>query len=192
MREALEATHLFVATGRQANTDDLGLDTVGLDPGKRGEIEVDDRLRTKVPGLFAAGECTGGVIGPAYVGSGNSYANCVVFGRVAGAGAAAVAAACDAGMNMLRVGGTTVYEDDTFYEACDAAGVLVEPIQGEGGIFAVDPEWLGALRKRCDEVGAVLIYDEIQVRLICIVGLETPIGCLLILLLSLDVIVWTV
>jgi fumarate reductase flavoprotein subunit len=38
-----------------------------------------------VPGLFAAGECTGGVVGDRYVGSGNSYANCAVFGRVAGA-----------------------------------------------------------------------------------------------------------
>lgn len=56
----LEATHLIVATGRRANTDDLGLDTVGLEPGKRGEIEVDDRLRTKVPGLFAAGDIRGG------------------------------------------------------------------------------------------------------------------------------------
>lgn len=46
---------------------------------------------TPIPGLFAAGECAGGVIGPAYVGSGNSYANCLVFGRVAGASAAAVA-----------------------------------------------------------------------------------------------------
>ncbi|THH09055.1 hypothetical protein EW145_g2289 [Phellinidium pouzarii] len=44
----------------------------------------------------------------------------------------------------------------------DTCGVIVEPIQGEGGIFAVDVEWLRALRKRCDQVGAVLIYDEIQ------------------------------
>ena len=41
--------------------------------------------------------------------------------------------------------------------------VIVEPIQGEGGINAADVEWLRALRKRCDEVGAVLIFDEIQV-----------------------------
>ncbi|KAI0771934.1 acetylornithine and succinylornithine aminotransferase [Trametes elegans] len=40
--------------------------------------------------------------------------------------------------------------------------VIVEPIQGEGGINVADVEWLRALRKRCDEVGAVLIYDEIQ------------------------------
>lgn len=42
-----------------------------------------------VPGLLAAGESAGGVIGPRYVGSGNSYASCVTFGRIAGASAAA-------------------------------------------------------------------------------------------------------
>ncbi|ODM16093.1 Acetylornithine aminotransferase, mitochondrial [Aspergillus cristatus] len=41
-------------------------------------------------------------------------------------------------------------------------GVIVEPIQGEGGINMATPEFLVALRKRCDEVGAVLIFDEIQ------------------------------
>lgn len=41
-------------------------------------------------------------------------------------------------------------------------GVIVEPIQGEGGINMATPEFLIALRKRCDEVGAVLIFDEIQ------------------------------
>jgi fumarate reductase flavoprotein subunit len=41
-----------------------------------------------IPGLFAAGECTGGVIGPRYIGSGNGIAQCVVFGRTAGRSAA--------------------------------------------------------------------------------------------------------
>jgi acetylornithine aminotransferase len=41
-------------------------------------------------------------------------------------------------------------------------GVIVEPIQGEGGVNVASPEFLIALRKRCDKVGAVLIYDEIQ------------------------------
>lgn len=44
-----------------------------------------------IGGLFAAGEAAGGIVGPRYVGSGNSYANCVTFGRIAGRGAAAVA-----------------------------------------------------------------------------------------------------
>ena len=35
-----------------------------------------------IPGLFTAGESVGGVVGPRYVGSGNSYANCVTFGRI--------------------------------------------------------------------------------------------------------------
>ncbi|PLB47783.1 acetylornithine and succinylornithine aminotransferase [Aspergillus steynii IBT 23096] len=41
-------------------------------------------------------------------------------------------------------------------------GVIVEPIQGEGGVNVATPEFLVALRKRCDEVGAVLVFDEIQ------------------------------
>jgi fumarate reductase flavoprotein subunit len=44
-----------------------------------------------VPGLFAAGECTGGVLGNMYVGSGNSLANCTTYGRIAGRSAAAYA-----------------------------------------------------------------------------------------------------
>ncbi|CAB4932740.1 MAG: FAD-dependent oxidoreductase [Actinobacteria bacterium] len=42
-----------------------------------------------IPGLFAAGEVAGGIVGPRYVGSGNSYGNCVTFGRIAGQEAAA-------------------------------------------------------------------------------------------------------
>lgn len=44
----------------------------------------------------------------------------------------------------------------------DVAGVIVEPIQGEGGVLPADVEWLVALRQRCTEVGAALIYDEVQ------------------------------
>ncbi|KAI4139570.1 MAG: hypothetical protein LQ340_007988 [Diploschistes diacapsis] len=41
-------------------------------------------------------------------------------------------------------------------------GVIVEPVQGEGGIHAASVGFLQALRARCSAVGAVLIYDEIQ------------------------------
>lgn len=44
----------------------------------------------------------------------------------------------------------------------DTAGVIVEPIQGEGGVNVATTEFLSALRKRCDEVGTILIFDEIQ------------------------------
>ena len=42
------------------------------------------------------------------------------------------------------------------------ACVLVEPVQGEGGIRLPQKGWLDALRKRCDETGTLLIFDEIQ------------------------------
>jgi fumarate reductase flavoprotein subunit len=41
-----------------------------------------------IPGLFAAGECTGNILGDTYIGTGNSVTNCVVFGRTAGWSAA--------------------------------------------------------------------------------------------------------
>lgn len=41
-------------------------------------------------------------------------------------------------------------------------GVIIEPIQGEGGVNVATDEFLTALAKRCREVGAVLTYDEIQ------------------------------
>lgn len=44
----------------------------------------------------------------------------------------------------------------------DTCAVIVEPIQGEGGINAAKVEWLTDLRKECDTNGAVLIFDEIQ------------------------------
>lgn len=45
----------------------------------------------------------------------------------------------------------------------NTCGVIVEPIQGEGGVYEATKEFLTALRERCNKVGAVLIYDEIQV-----------------------------
>lgn len=42
------------------------------------------------------------------------------------------------------------------------AAVVVEPIQGEGGIRPADSHWLMQLRERCNEVGALLIFDEVQ------------------------------
>ncbi|KAK9454290.1 pyridoxal phosphate-dependent transferase [Dipodascopsis uninucleata] len=44
----------------------------------------------------------------------------------------------------------------------NTCGVIIEPIQGEGGVYQADPEFMVALRKRCNEVDALLIYDEIQ------------------------------
>lgn len=43
------------------------------------------------------------------------------------------------------------------------AGVIVEPIQSEGGVNIADQEFLAALRKQCNKAQALLIYDETHV-----------------------------
>jgi len=42
------------------------------------------------------------------------------------------------------------------------AGVILETVQGDAGVRVSNPEFLKALRERCNEVGALLIFDEIQ------------------------------
>ena len=42
------------------------------------------------------------------------------------------------------------------------AGILIEPIQGEGGVRVAPPAFLRALRLLCDEHGLLLIFDEVQ------------------------------
>jgi acetylornithine/succinyldiaminopimelate/putrescine aminotransferase len=42
------------------------------------------------------------------------------------------------------------------------AAVIVEPVQGVGGAFDLGADYLAALRRRCNETGAVLIFDEVQ------------------------------
>ncbi len=59
-REGLVVSHLFVATGRKPNTDDLGLERIGLATAKDGTIEVTKRLATRVHGVWAAGDVRGG------------------------------------------------------------------------------------------------------------------------------------
>ncbi len=44
----------------------------------------------------------------------------------------------------------------------ETAGILIEPIQGEGGIRPVPPRHLKALRELCDRHGLLLVYDEVQ------------------------------
>jgi len=41
-------------------------------------------------------------------------------------------------------------------------GIILEPIQGEGGIYPADPDYLKEVRKICDEQNIVLIFDEVQ------------------------------
>ena len=45
------------------------------------------------------------------------------------------------------------------------AAVIIEPVQVEGGVLPVPPAFLQALRTMCDEAGALLVFDEVQVGL---------------------------
>lgn len=57
------------------------------------------------------------------------------------------------------------WEDETaFCELIDenTAAVILEPIQGEGGIYVLEKSFLEKVRAQCDEVGALLIFDEVQ------------------------------
>ena len=58
-RQAIDGSHLLIATGRHPNTDDLGLDRAGVTVDRHGYIAVDDTLRTNVPDIWALGECNG-------------------------------------------------------------------------------------------------------------------------------------
>src|SRR5262245_7750842 len=52
-------SHALLAVGRVPNTDDLGLDRAGVAVDRRGYVQVDDQLRTNVPGIYALGDCNG-------------------------------------------------------------------------------------------------------------------------------------
>ncbi len=52
-------SHVLLAVGRRANTDDLGLEAAGVTTDARGYVTVDDNLATNVPGIWALGDCNG-------------------------------------------------------------------------------------------------------------------------------------
>ncbi|MBX9767645.1 MAG: FAD-dependent oxidoreductase, partial [Bdellovibrionales bacterium] len=54
--ETLTGDIVLVAAGRKAFTEGLGLSNVGIQPDKRGVIQVDDHYRTNVPNIFAIGD----------------------------------------------------------------------------------------------------------------------------------------
>jgi pyruvate/2-oxoglutarate dehydrogenase complex dihydrolipoamide dehydrogenase (E3) component len=52
-------SHVLLAVGRRPNTDDLGIERAGIKLDQHGYIEVDDQLRTSIPGIWALGDCNG-------------------------------------------------------------------------------------------------------------------------------------
>jgi len=55
----INGERVLVATGRQPNTDGMGLAEAGVELLPSGAIEIDDRMRTTRPGVYAAGDATG-------------------------------------------------------------------------------------------------------------------------------------
>jgi pyruvate/2-oxoglutarate dehydrogenase complex dihydrolipoamide dehydrogenase (E3) component len=58
--KTLDATDIFVATGRKPNTDDLGLETVGVKLLPSGIVQADERLSTNIDRIWVAGDIRGG------------------------------------------------------------------------------------------------------------------------------------
>ncbi len=60
--EVLEAEKLLVSIGRSLNSGGLGLEEIGVELGQRGEIVVNERMETSVPGIYAIGDVVGGIL----------------------------------------------------------------------------------------------------------------------------------
>src|SRR5262245_52757234 len=58
--ETVRGSHLLIATGRRPNTDDLGLESTGVQLTPEGFVKVNGRLETNVPGIWALGDVKGG------------------------------------------------------------------------------------------------------------------------------------
>ena len=67
------------------------------------------------------------------------------------------------GVRFCAVGDTA--EADRLIRPEKTAAVIIEPVQAEGGVLPVPPAFLKTLRYLCDEAGALLVFDEVQVGL---------------------------
>lgn len=59
-KKTIEANYVLVTVGRRPNTDQMGLETVGVDLAERGLIKVDKQCRTSVPNIYAIGDIVSG------------------------------------------------------------------------------------------------------------------------------------
>jgi dihydrolipoamide dehydrogenase len=58
----LVAEKVLVSVGRALNSDNIGLENVGINRGNRGEILVNNKMETNIPGIYAIGDVTGGIL----------------------------------------------------------------------------------------------------------------------------------
>ncbi|MFQ5714704.1 MAG: mercury(II) reductase [Candidatus Scalinduaceae bacterium] len=57
--QIFQASHILVTTGRRPNTQELGLEKIGIKLDKAGFLKVDDRLQTNIAGIYGAGDVIG-------------------------------------------------------------------------------------------------------------------------------------
>ncbi len=60
--KTLSAEKMLVSIGRAFNSEGIGLEEVGVETGKRGEIVVNEKMETSVDGIYAIGDVTGGIL----------------------------------------------------------------------------------------------------------------------------------
>lgn len=60
--KTIEGQKMLVSIGRAVNSENLGLAEVGVKPGGRGEIPVDDRMKTNMDDIYAIGDVTGNIM----------------------------------------------------------------------------------------------------------------------------------
>lgn len=60
--DAISCDRVLLATGRVPVTDDLGLESIGLETDNRGFLQVNENFETTVRGVYAAGDCIGGAM----------------------------------------------------------------------------------------------------------------------------------
>ncbi|MBI4681835.1 MAG: dihydrolipoyl dehydrogenase [Nitrospirae bacterium] len=60
--KTVEAEKVLVSVGRAVNSKDIGLETVGVKTGQRGEIIVDSGMQTNIEGIYAIGDVVGGIM----------------------------------------------------------------------------------------------------------------------------------
>lgn len=74
--------------------------------------------------------------------------------------------ACQTGFGKMTPGFTYAdFNDLASFERAvteQTIGIMIEPVQGEGGVYPATPEFMHGLRRLCDEKGLLLMLDEIQ------------------------------
>lgn len=60
--KTIEAEKVLVSIGRAVNSKNIGLENIGVNTGKRGEVIVDNKMQTNVEGVYAIGDVVGGIM----------------------------------------------------------------------------------------------------------------------------------